>query len=72
MQIKQQISPCLWFDNQAEEAAQFYVSVFPNSKITEVAQRSQAAYRETISRAYGVIFVKRLAGMLADALQARQ
>ena len=32
----QKITPCLWFDNQAEEAANFYVSIFPNSKITEV------------------------------------
>jgi len=28
------ITPFLWFDTQAEEAARFYVSVFPNSKIT--------------------------------------
>ena len=28
-----QIHTCLWFDNQAQEAAQFYCSVFPNSKI---------------------------------------
>ena len=27
------IAPCLWFNNQAEEAAKFYVSVFNNSKI---------------------------------------
>ena len=27
------IAPCLWFDSEAEEAAKFYVSVFPNSKI---------------------------------------
>lgn len=27
------IQPCLWFDQQAEEAARFYVSVFPNSRI---------------------------------------
>ncbi len=27
------ITPCLWFDNEAEEAANFYVSIFPNSKI---------------------------------------
>lgn len=27
------IQPCLWFDHQAEEAARFYVSVFPNSRI---------------------------------------
>ena len=29
----QKITPCLWFDNQAEEAAKFYVSIFKNSKI---------------------------------------
>lgn len=28
-----QITPCLWFDNQAEEAANFYTSIFKNSKI---------------------------------------
>jgi predicted 3-demethylubiquinone-9 3-methyltransferase (glyoxalase superfamily) len=32
------ITPFLWFDNQAEEAARFYVSVFENSKITDVAR----------------------------------
>jgi predicted 3-demethylubiquinone-9 3-methyltransferase (glyoxalase superfamily) len=31
----QKISPFLWFDNQAEEAAKFYCSVFKNSKIKE-------------------------------------
>jgi len=29
----QRISPCLWFDNQAEEAVNFYLSIFKNSKI---------------------------------------
>lgn len=32
----QKISPFLWFDTQAEEAAKFYVSVFKNSKVTNV------------------------------------
>jgi predicted 3-demethylubiquinone-9 3-methyltransferase (glyoxalase superfamily) len=32
------ISPFLWFDNQAEEAANFYVSVFKNSKIKQVTR----------------------------------
>jgi len=31
------ITPFLWFDNQAEEAANFYVSLFPNSKITRLS-----------------------------------
>lgn len=29
----QKITPCLWFDDQAEEAARFYCSVFPNSSL---------------------------------------
>jgi predicted 3-demethylubiquinone-9 3-methyltransferase (glyoxalase superfamily) len=33
------ISTMLWFDHQAEEAARFYVSVFPNSKIRRIARR---------------------------------
>jgi predicted 3-demethylubiquinone-9 3-methyltransferase (glyoxalase superfamily) len=32
----QKITPCLWFDQQAEEAARFYVSIFKNSKIGDV------------------------------------
>jgi predicted 3-demethylubiquinone-9 3-methyltransferase (glyoxalase superfamily) len=34
----QRITPFLWFDSQAEEAAKFYVSIFPNSKVGEVAR----------------------------------
>ncbi len=34
----QKISPFLWFDHQAEEAAKFYTSVFKNSKIESVAR----------------------------------
>lgn len=33
----QKITPCLWFDNQALEAANFYVSLFKNSKINEIS-----------------------------------
>ena len=32
----QKITPCLWFDSEAEEAAKFYTSIFPNSKILEI------------------------------------
>jgi predicted 3-demethylubiquinone-9 3-methyltransferase (glyoxalase superfamily) len=32
----QKITPFLWFDNQAEEAAQFYVSIFKNSKVLSI------------------------------------
>src|SRR5262245_42711437 len=34
----QKITPFLWFDTQAEEAAQFYVSIFKNSKIGTIAR----------------------------------
>ena len=34
----QKIAPCLWFDTEAVEAANFYVSVFKNSKIIRVAR----------------------------------
>ena len=36
------IAPCLWFDNQGEEAATFYTSVIPNSRITEVTRYGKA------------------------------
>ncbi|MDX2106470.1 MAG: VOC family protein [Candidatus Melainabacteria bacterium] len=42
------IRPCLWFDNQAEEAAKFYCSVFPNSKMGTIAR-----YGEHSSKASG-------------------
>lgn len=32
------ITPCLWFDGNAREAAEFYTSVFPNSKMGDVGQ----------------------------------
>jgi predicted 3-demethylubiquinone-9 3-methyltransferase (glyoxalase superfamily) len=41
----QKITPCLWFDTEGEEAAQFYTSVFPNSKILEVARYGSAGPR---------------------------
>jgi predicted 3-demethylubiquinone-9 3-methyltransferase (glyoxalase superfamily) len=37
------IAPCLWFDGQAEEAAQFYAGVFPDSRIVAV-HRSPSDY----------------------------
>ena len=38
----QKITPFLWFDNQAEEAANFYVSIFKNSKILNVSRYGEA------------------------------
>jgi predicted 3-demethylubiquinone-9 3-methyltransferase (glyoxalase superfamily) len=38
----QKIHPCLWFDGQAEDAAKFYTSVFPDSRIIDVAHYGEA------------------------------
>ena len=36
MKISSKIAPCLWFDNQGEEAAKFYTGIFKDSKIVRV------------------------------------
>ncbi|HYD68675.1 VOC family protein [Azospirillum sp.] len=36
------ITPFLWFDTQAEEAARFYVSIFPNSRIGDILRYGDA------------------------------
>jgi Uncharacterized protein conserved in bacteria len=36
------ITPCLWFDHQAEEAAKFYVSIFKNSKLGNMTRYGEA------------------------------
>jgi predicted 3-demethylubiquinone-9 3-methyltransferase (glyoxalase superfamily) len=40
----QKITPCLWFDNQAEEAARFYTSIFKNSRIGRIARYGKAGF----------------------------
>ena len=40
------ITPCLWFDTQGEEAAEFYTSIFPNSRIVDVARYGEAGPRD--------------------------
>lgn len=40
--IKQKITPFLWFDDNAEEAANFYVSIFKNSKVVNVTRYGEA------------------------------
>lgn len=37
----QKITPFLWFDDKAEEAANFYVSIFKNSKVGRIARYSE-------------------------------
>ena len=40
----QKISPCLWFDDQGEEAAKFYTSIFKDSKIGDVTRYGKEGY----------------------------
>lgn len=42
----EKITTWLWFDTEAEEAAEFYTSVFPNSRIVNVARYTEAGPRE--------------------------
>ena len=42
--VKQKITPCLWFDDQAEDAAKFYVSVFKNSKLGEISRYGKEGF----------------------------
>jgi predicted 3-demethylubiquinone-9 3-methyltransferase (glyoxalase superfamily) len=49
------ISPFLWFDDQAEEAAAFYVSLFPNSRIKSVSRYPEGG-RGPAGKAMAVVF----------------
>jgi predicted 3-demethylubiquinone-9 3-methyltransferase (glyoxalase superfamily) len=42
MQVIPRITPCLWFDDQAEEAARFYTAIFRNSKIVSTTRYGEA------------------------------
>ena len=43
--MQQKITPNLWFDTEAEEAAEFYISVFKNSRVVNVARYTEAGPR---------------------------
>jgi predicted 3-demethylubiquinone-9 3-methyltransferase (glyoxalase superfamily) len=53
---KQKITPCLWFDSEAEEAARFYVSIFKNSKVGTVSRYGNEG-QEIHGRAPGSVMV---------------
>lgn len=44
MRFMQKITPCLWFDDQAEEAAEFYTSIFKDSKIGRITRYGREGY----------------------------
>ncbi|MFY9761089.1 MAG: VOC family protein [Xanthobacteraceae bacterium] len=54
--LKQKISPCLWFDTQAEDAAKFYTSVFKNSAIKQISRYGNAG-REVHGKEPGSVMV---------------
>ena len=54
MPVTPKIAPCLWFDNQAEEAAKYYVSIFKNSKVVSVARYPEAG-QQTHGRPAGSV-----------------
>jgi predicted 3-demethylubiquinone-9 3-methyltransferase (glyoxalase superfamily) len=56
MQNIQKITPCLWFDDQAEEAAKFYTAIFKNSKIISITRYGEAGH-EVHGRPAGTVMV---------------
>src|SRR5438045_1262072 len=42
--MTQKISPCLWFDHNAEKAVKFYTSIFKNSKIGKISRYGKEGY----------------------------
>jgi predicted 3-demethylubiquinone-9 3-methyltransferase (glyoxalase superfamily) len=56
MHSLQKITPCLWFDHQAEEAVDFYTGIFRNSKITYISRYGEAG-REIHGREPGSVMV---------------
>ena len=67
--IIQKITPFLWFDQDAEEAARFYISIFKNSKIIDVAHYGNSA-ADASGRPMGTVMIVRfeLEGQLFMAL----
>ena len=56
MVTTQRISPCLWFADEAEEAARFYTAIFPNSRITAITRYGSTGF-ETHRRPAGSVMV---------------
>jgi predicted 3-demethylubiquinone-9 3-methyltransferase (glyoxalase superfamily) len=54
MTALQPITPCLWFDSQAEEAARYYTGIFKNSKIGTISRYGEAG-REVHGQAPGTV-----------------
>ena len=69
MAIVQKITPCLWFDNQAADAAKFYVSIFKNSGIETVTRYGKEGFEKHGKPEGSVLTVTfRLEGQIFTAL----
>lgn len=69
MKFPHKIAPCLWFDTQGEEAAQFYCGIFPDARITEIGRypdNDHALHADRAGTAMTVAF--ELAGQSFTAL----
>jgi len=69
MQISQKIAPCLWFASEAEEAARYYVGIFPKSKLGKIARYGKEGF-ETHRQKEGTVLTVQfeLAGQPFTAL----
>jgi len=56
MAITQKITPCLWFDDQAEEAARFYTGIFKNSRVGKISRYGEAG-REVTQKPPGSVMM---------------
>jgi predicted 3-demethylubiquinone-9 3-methyltransferase (glyoxalase superfamily) len=56
MRTIQRINPCLWFDDDAEEAAKFYTGIFENSRITAITRYGEVGF-EVHHRPAGSVMV---------------
>jgi predicted 3-demethylubiquinone-9 3-methyltransferase (glyoxalase superfamily) len=52
------ITPCLWFNEQAEQAAKFYTGIFPNSKIGKITRYGEAGREQHGQKPGTVMFVE--------------
>ncbi|HTU67652.1 MAG TPA: VOC family protein [Steroidobacteraceae bacterium] len=69
MKISSKIAPCLWFAGEAEEAARFYVGIFPDSKIVKIAKYGKAGFEAHQQKEGTVLTVQfELAGQTFTAL----
>lgn len=54
MQVTQKITPCLWFDDQAEEAVEFYTAIFKNSRTVSITRYGEVG-REVHGKPAGTV-----------------